>query len=133
MRRRRQLLPGPVLLGFATLYDAAWGTPCPLEKMPMVAPSCIGGVALPFPCPHCGAVRPEMADPQQRGAYCDPARGFFFCPACRGRYRLEAGAPLPVPLRVGAQAAPCRVRLGGASWILDLQSMADDLDLLEAT
>ena len=53
--RRRLLLPGPVLMGFADLYDAAYGNPCPPDKMPVVTPTLIGGVALPFPCPHCGA------------------------------------------------------------------------------
>lgn len=130
MRSRRRLLPGAVLVGFAPLFDAAWGNPCPPHQIPTVAPSCIGGVALPFPCPHCGAVRPEMAD-GRRTAYRDPQRGFSWCPACRGRYRLEAGAPLPVPLAPGAQAAPCRVTVGGVCWIIDIQNQADDLDLLD--
>jgi len=130
---RRRLLPGPqVLLGFATLCDAAWGRPCRAADLPTVAPTCLGGVALPFPCPHCGQVRPVMADAEGRKAYSDPQRGFHWCPACRGRYRLDpAGVPLPAPLAPGARAAPCRVTLGGASWILDMNSQADVLDLLD--
>jgi hypothetical protein len=57
---RRRLLSGPhVLLGFATLCDGAWGRPCPPAALPTVAPTCVGGVPLPFPCPHCGAADPD--------------------------------------------------------------------------
>ena len=127
---RRRLLPGPhVLLGFATLCDGAWGRPCRERDLPLVAPTVVGGMPLPFPCPHCGAVR----SPAERAACLDPVRGFLWCPACRGRYRLDpTGLPLPSPLPPGARAAPCRVTVGGASWILDLNSEADVLDLLEA-
>lgn len=131
---RRRLLPGPVLLGFAQLFDAAWGRPCPATEIPTVAPTRLGGQALPFPCPHCGAVRPRSKDPAARDDYRDPVRGFCWCPACLGRYRLDReGIALPAPLRPGAQAAPCRVTVGGVSWILDMNSEPDDLDFLEAT
>ncbi len=132
--RRRRLLRGPfVLMGFADLCDAAYGRPCRPSELPTVAPTSIGGVPLPFPCPHCGQVRKEMADPKLRKDYEDPVRGFYFCPACQGRYRLDPeGIPLPAPLQAGARAAPCRVTVGGASWILDMNSEADVLDFLEA-
>lgn len=135
MRPRRPPLGGShVLMGFATLCDAAYGRPCPPHKVPTVAPTALGGVLLPFPCPHCGEVRPEMVDPAKRQAYRDPQRGHLWCPGCRGRYHLDVlGTPLPAPLGPGAACAPCRVTVGGASWILDLQSEADDLDFLEAT
>lgn len=130
---RRRLLPGPVLMGFSTLFDAAWGNPCAPSEIPTLSPTCIGGVPLPFPCPHCGQVRKAMADPKARLGYTDPVRGFSWCPACGGRFRLDAvGIALPAPLQVGARAAPCLVTLGSASWILDMNSEADDLDFLEA-
>ena len=132
-RRRRALLPGPVLLGFGALFDADWGRPCKPSEIPTVTPTTIGGQVLPFPCPHCGAVRPQMADPRARAEHRDPVRGFCICPACQGRYRLDpAGMPLPAPLQVGARCAPCRVTVGGVSWILDMNSEADVLDFLEA-
>lgn len=130
MMARRILLSGPVLLGFADLFDAAYGRPCPPSEIPTVTPSAIGGAALPFPCPHCGAVRPQMVDKEARAEYADPERGFFFCPACEGRYRLGASASLPAEVHPGDAAAPCRVALGGASWIVMMNSMADDLDFL---
>lgn len=132
--RRRRLLGGPhVLLGFATLCDGAYGRPCPPAELPTVAPTCLGGVPLPFPCPHCGQVRKALVDPVEREEYYDKVRGFYWCPNCRGRYRLDTeGMPLPAPLQVGARSAPCRVTVGGASWILDMNSQADVLDFLEA-
>lgn len=133
MRRRRLLLPGPVLLGFADLFDAAYGRPCAASEIPLVTPTAIGGALLPWPCPHCGAVRPQMATAQGRAEHSDPQRGFYFCPACEGRYRLAPGAPPPVAIAAGAHAAPCRVELGGVSWIIDMNRLADDLDFLEAT
>ena len=109
MRRRRLLLPGPVLLGFADLFDAAYGRPCAASEIPLVTPTAIGGALLPFSCPHCGAVRPQMATAQGRAEHSDPQRGFYFCPACEGRYRLAPGAP---------PAAP--IDLAGAVWDLIL-------------
>lgn len=133
--QRRRLLPGPVLMGFATLFDAAWGNPCPPGGIPAVTPTIVGGAALPFPCPHCGAAVLQAAGASSmRRAYHDPVRGFSWCPACGGRYRIDAaGAPPGRAIEAGAAAAPCRVRLGGVSWILDMNSLADDLDFLETT
>lgn len=134
-RRRRPPLGGPfVLMGFATLCDGAYGRPCAPHKLPTVAPTALGGVLLPFPCPHCGKVCPEVLDKERQAAYRDPIRGHSWCPSCRGRYHLDVlGTELPRPLQPGAACAPCRVTVGGASWILDLQSEADDLDFLEST
>lgn len=130
----RRLLAGPVLLGFADLFDAAWGCPCSPAKMPTLTPTCIGGTLLPFNCPHCGAVRPVMTDPKKRDAYRDPWRDFYWCPACQGRYRLDTvGAPLAAPILPGARAAPARVTIGGAAYLVGVQGVpGDDLDLLEA-
>jgi len=108
----RRLIPGPVLLGFAEIFDEAWGKPAP--NPPRVTPSKVGEVLLPFPCPHCSAARPEPVDPRRRSLYEDPGRGFSFCPVCLGRYVVDrAGVPLLGELPRGATSAPARVERGG--------------------
>ena len=106
----RVLLPGPPLIGFATLFDGAYGNPATPRPYPRVAPAHVGGVLLPFPCPHCHKVAPAAVHPRRRKGYCDKERGFSWCPACRGRYVLDPqGAPLAQGLPPGAVAAPAQV------------------------
>lgn len=105
MRKRRLLIEGPVLLGFAELFDEAWGKPS-AEPYPRLTPSRVGPVLLPFECPHCGVVN----DPQQAEHYRDPEREFSWCPSCRRRYVLNGqGTPLAEPLPPGATSAPVRI------------------------
>lgn len=111
-----KLLRGEVLLGFQALFDDAHGrgdTPWPY---PIVTPSTIGPALLPFACPHCGEVRPEIVDPARYKEYRDAARKFSWCPACRCRYYVDRrGMSLAVSLSAGATSAPARVdRLGTA-------------------
>ena len=128
----RALIPGPVLLGFADLFDEAWGKPG-AGPIPVVTPTAIGGALLPFACPHCGAARKAAVDPRLREGYRDPWRCFSWCPACRGRYRLNTdGGPLPAPMLPGAKAAPAQVAVGRASYVTCDLPRAGDLDLLGA-
>lgn len=109
MRTSCDLLPGPPLLGFALIFDEAYGKPS-LLSYPRVTPSRIGDILLPFPCVHCGAVRSETINPKKRDGYRDKYRGFSFCPSCQGRYILNlAGTPLTKELPPGAFFAPAHV------------------------
>lgn len=130
---RRKLLPGPVLLGFAEQFDATWGdgkTPWPY---PQVTPSTMSGILLPFRCPHCGQVCPEMVDPAVRDRYFDPARGFSFCPACCKRYVINwRGMPLAEALPAGAVSAPAKVERGGKVETMTARPKGS-LELLGAT
>jgi hypothetical protein len=113
-KRRRALIPGPPLLGFADAFDGAYGDPETPRPYPRVTPARVGGALLPFPCPHCGAVRSEAVDARRRLWYLDEERGHSWCPRCRGRYILNTeGAPLPAPLPAGATYAPAAVDRGG--------------------
>lgn len=111
---RRRLIRGKPLLGFAEIFDGAWGDPRTDRPYVHVTPSRIGEVLLPFSCPHCAEVRSEAVDPRRRGRYADKERGFSFCPACLGRYVLHAvGMVLMGELPAGATSAPARVERGG--------------------
>jgi len=132
MRRRRWLISGPVLLGFASVFDAAYGNPKTPRPYPRVTPSHVGGVLLPFPCPHCGAVRKEPVDRKKADGYRDKERGFAWCPACRGRYVMNRdGVALVGALPKGADAAPAFVERDGARDVLALR-VEDGLDVLGA-
>ena len=113
-RKRPRLIPGAVLVGFAELFDQAYGDPRTPRPYPRVTPSKLGATLLPFPCPHCAAVRDVVVDPRRPGFYDDPARAFSWCPACRGRFVLDRkGMPLAEALPPGARAAPARVERAG--------------------
>ena len=106
-------ISGAPLLGFADLFDGAYGNPRTPKPYPRVTPACVGGVLLPFPCPHCGKVRAQAVDPRRRAGYCDKGRGFSWCPACGGRYVLaREGVPLASSLPAGATSAPALVERG---------------------
>ena len=133
MRRRRWLINGPVLLGFADVFDASFGDPKTPRPYPRVTPSHVGGVLLPFPCPHCGAVRGEPVHKKKSEGYRDRERGFSWCPACRGRYVMNRdGLPLVDDLPAGAPAAPARVERNGKSEVVGLLT-ADGLNDLGAS
>lgn len=107
---------GVPLLGFATAFTEINGrddTPLPL---PVVTPSRMGGILLPFACPHCSAVRSEPVNPRKRRLYHDDEGGFSWCPACRCRYVLILqGLPLAAPLPAGAESAPAQVVRNGVT------------------
>lgn len=133
-RRRRILLPGAVLVGFAELFDRAYGNPDTIRNKDgsyiKVTPARIGFALLPFACPHCGAVRPEAVDMKRGRRYCDEERGFCWCPACQGRYILNTeGRPLDSELPAGATHAPALIERDGKAKVVD---KLDDnaLDLL---
>ena len=128
--RKRYLLPGPVLLGFCDFFDQAWGKPS-AEPLPVLAPTTIGGVPLPFPCPHCGAVHPVLQDRKLMDKYRDPWRDFSWCPSCQGRYRLTRGASPPAPIPLGAAAAPTLAVVGGKACVIQPVQVGCDLDMLE--
>lgn len=130
---RRKLLPGPVLMGFAIDFDQAWGRPCQ-GPIPVITPTRLGGVLLPFPCVHCGEVREASVDPKQREGYRDPWREHFWCPACHGRYRLNSvGAPLAAAMLPGARCAPARVECGAAAFLIGVCGVpGSEIDLIEA-
>ena len=127
---RRVLLRGPSLVGFFELFDNSCGdpsTPLPYAK---VKPAVVGGVLLPFACPHCGAVKPEMVHTKRALNYKD-GRGFSWCPACKKRYFLdEKGAPLSGEIEVGATCAPAVVERGGKITVVSGRTASDGLQLL---
>jgi len=133
-RRRKVLIPGPVLVGFSEFFDRSYGDPRTPRPYPKVTPSCVGGVLLPFPCPHCSAVRSAVIDPKTRLGYFDKERDFSWCPSCRGRYEIiPEGQPLIGALPAGATHAPALVeRRGKKSEIVGLIG-ADGLDTLGAS
>jgi hypothetical protein len=122
-RKRPRLIPGAVLVGFAELFDRAYGDPRTPRPYPRVTPSRLGGTLLPFPCPHCRAVRDVVVDPRRRDFYHDAARDFSWCPACRGRYVIDRkGMPLARALEPGARAAPARIERDGSVEFLDVEA-----------
>lgn len=125
---RRVLLRGPVLIGFNELFDRAWGEPT-TTPLVTVKPARIGDALLPFACPHCNAVHPEMVKPKTSVGYWDKERGFSWCPSCRKRYVLDGrGAPLADKLEVGATHAPAVLECDGKV-VIDVRP-ADGLQLL---
>lgn len=130
-RLRRTLIPGPVLIGFADVFDASFGDPKTPRPYPKVTPSRVGDTLLPFPCPHCGAVRSAVIDPKKRGGYYDSERKFSWCPSCQGRYVVKPeGTPLQRALPPGAMYAPALVERGGE--VETLGEPEDGLDALGA-
>ncbi len=120
-RRRRLLIPGPVLIGFGQVFDQSYGDPRTKLPYPRVTPSCIGAVLLPYPCPHCKAVRSQVIDPKTRLGYYDAERKFSWCPSCRGRYVVNPkGTPLTKSLPPGVDHAPALVERGGKSEVIGL-------------
>jgi hypothetical protein len=110
VRRPRLLISGPVLLGFSTLFDSAWGSPLTPKPYPKVTPSRVGDVLLPFACPWCKEVRSAVIDRKTRLGYHDKERDFSWCPSCRGRYVINPkGQPLSSSLPAGATHAPALV------------------------
>lgn len=108
--QRRMILPGPVLVGFAAMFDRAYGDPKTPRPYARVAPTKMGSVLLPFPCPNCSAVRAEVVDPKTRKGYTDEERGFSWCPSCYKRYVIEPeGIPLAEAIPEGAEGAPARI------------------------
>jgi hypothetical protein len=134
--RRHRLLPGRVLVGFGMLFERSYGNPgTPTQadgSYPKVTPTRLGALLLPFPCPHCEAVRPVVVHPRKRQGYQDAERGFSWCPACSGRYVLDAeGTPLASPLPAGATHAPALVERDGKATVVG-GPKADGLDDLGA-
>ena len=120
-RRHRVLIPGPVLLGFGEIFDRSYGRHDTPRPYPKVTPSCMGEVLLPFPCPHCNAVRSAVVDRKTRLGYYDKNREFSWCPACRGRYVINpTGTPLVGALPEGATCAPALVERRGKTEVLGL-------------
>lgn len=102
-----RLLSGPVLVGFAELFDKAYGDPKTPRPYPFVTPSRIGSVLLPFACPACHAPI-ELASVRK---YSDTRRGFSWCPRCKQRYVLDKkGSPLKEPVAPNALTAPASVK-----------------------
>jgi hypothetical protein len=119
-RNNRVILSGPVLIGFGDIFDRSFGSDRTPRPYPKVTPSSVGGVLLPFPCPHCGEAKSDAVDPKRRGNYRDKERGHSWCPACQGRYIVDtAGTPLIGELPAGATCAPARVERGGKVEVLE--------------
>ena len=132
-RRRKVLIPGPVLVGFSEFFDRSYGDPRTPRPYPKVTPSCVGGVLLPFPCPHCSAVRSAVIDPKKRLGYFDKERDFSWCPSCQGRYEIiPEGQPLIGTLPAGATHAPALVERGKKTELVGMIG-ADGLDVLGAS
>lgn len=103
----RRLISGPVLLGFAEAFDAAYGNPRSKSPYLTITPAAVGRSLLPFPCPNCGVAHCDAVDPRKRDGYRDAERGFSWCPSCGLRYKLDTkGAPLTAELEPGAESAP---------------------------
>lgn len=100
----RPYLDGPVLLGFAELFDRSYGDPTTLKPYATISPAKAGDVLLPFPCPRCEAV--QDVDKKTRENYRDPVRGHSWCTACGLRYHFDAnGTPLEEKLGKNATSA----------------------------
>jgi len=132
-RRHKVLIPGPVLVGFSEFFDRSYGDPRTPRPYPKVTPSCVGGVLLPFPCPHCSAAHSAVIDPKTRLGYFDKERDFSWCPSCQGRYEIiPEGQPLIGALPAGATHAPALVERRGKKTELVGMIGADGLDSLGA-
>ena len=132
-RKKKLLLSGPVLVGFADVFDRAFGNPNTPRPYPKVTPSSVGGVLLPFPCPHCEAVCPSVIHPKTRVGYWDKQRDFSWCPACKGRYCINPkGQALVGELPAGATHAPALVERKGKSAVVGLAT-SDGLNMLGAS
>ncbi len=131
-RRRRLLIPGPVLVGFADVFDNAHGSARTPRPYPRVTPSRMGSVLLPFQCPHCGEVKSAVVDPKTRNGYRDAERNFSWCPSCHLRYVIIIqGMPLTESIPAGATHAPALVERSGRAEVVG--KFADDgLDILGA-
>lgn len=104
------LIPGPHLLGFMTAFDESRGSPNTPWPYPIVIPSAVGSVLLPFPCPHCKKTCADHVHPTRRWHHFDKERKFCWCPACRGRFFVDRRGQLLVePLAAGSLVAPARV------------------------
>ncbi len=115
------LISGPVLLGFAMAFDECYGEPGN-GLPPIVTPTAIGGVLLPFACVHCGQVRPEPVS-VHASKYRDPIRGHSWCPSCNGRYLLDSkGVPLSNELECSATHAPALINGKSQSKLLPSMS-----------
>jgi hypothetical protein len=105
-------------VGFFELFAESSGREDTPRPYVTVKPAIVGGVLLPFSCPHCDTVKPEMVHPKRSANYKDE-RGFSWCPACRMRYVLdENGAPLSGDIEVGATHAPAVLERDGKKLIL---------------
>ena len=126
-RKRKVLLPGPVLLGFGEIFDRSYGDPRTKKPYMRVTPSTVGGVLLPFECPHCGEVRAAVIDRKTRLGYADKERGFSWCPACQGRYVIKPeGTPLIGELPAGAAHAPALIERGGKREVIGLHAKNEE-------
>jgi hypothetical protein len=131
-KTKRLLLSGPVLVGFADVFDRSFGNPKTPRPYPKVTPSAMCGVLLPFECPHCGEVRSQPIDPKTRLGYHDKQRDFSWCPACKGRYVIDPkGTPLVGSLPSNATHAPALVERGNKSEVVGLLEN-NGLDMLGA-
>jgi len=131
-KKRRLLIPGPILVGFSEFFDNAYGsskTPKDANgDYPTVTPSRLGPVLLPFVCIYCESV--QSVEPRQVANYTDNERGFSWCPSCRGRYVLDTdGQPLEDEIPPGVNYAPATVERGNETTIVGRASR-DALSLL---
>lgn len=116
-----RLLKGPVLIGFMSAFDSANGDADTEYPYPVVTPSALGPILLPFRCPHCGADCTALVDPERRLNYYDKLRKFSWCPSatCRKRFFVNrAGMPLSCDLYTGSTLAPCKVERDGKEEII---------------
>jgi hypothetical protein len=120
-KKRRLLIPGPVLIGFAEFFDRSYGDPKTPKatdgNYPTVTPSKLGDTLLPFMCIYCEVV--QSVDPKQVANYTDDQRKFSWCPSCRGRYVLDKdGQPLEDDLPAGVNYAPAAVKHGEETMVV---------------
>lgn len=121
---RRRLIDGPVLLGFAALFDRAYGDPSTPKPYATIAPARVGDTLLPWPCPRCEAVQSTCQ--KSRDEYRDPDRGHSWCSSCGLRYNLDInGVPLDDGLPAGVTNAQPRVMRDGE--VLQLGNREDDV------
>jgi len=135
-RRKRYLIPGPVLIGFAEFFDRSYGDPTtpktPDGDYPTITPSSFNGLLLPFSCMYCeGTI---VVTPRNVANYTDTDRGFSWCPSCKGRYVLDPnGQPLDEDLPADAPYAPATVTADDETSIIGkLKKKKDGLTLLGA-
>jgi hypothetical protein len=130
-QKKRVILPGPILIGFGDLFDRSYGDPRTPRPYPKVTPSRIGSVLLPFPCPHCDEVRPQVVDVKTRLGWWDKGRDFSWCPSCRKRFIVEPqGMELKKALPPGATHAPALIERGKGRTELVGLAKPDGLNVL---